>query len=682
VKLYGLDIETLDPLLQDRGPSWVYGEGGVIVTGLYNAGTGTKKALAGNGGATIKKLLLDPNATLVGANIGYDLGWLCHEHGLLAKDAKCSLIDVSMAEECVDEYQQYSLDALAWKYLGERKGSGELPALAARMGLKGDFRKHLKALWDAGYEKEIKEYVLSDADQPVRIWEKQKKILEETGALDAAIINFKLIKIVLGMKQRGVKIDMAKRKKNYALLKGVRDELQAEFEKKHGKVNFNSSKQLAALFDREGVPYRRKIRIKGLSGGPEFAGSELWEERKKLKPALNGVRVQKGQLVVYEPSQYAARTVSQLERMGYLVTCNANIDKKALKSAKKSHEVARDIVDLKQAESVIDKFLGPKFDRFIVNGRIHADFNIVGARQTGRFSSSHPNLQQVPSKTTLFEKTDREIKLHTLCREIIVPDDGYLLGKIDYSGQENRIMAHFAVGSGAEEIRKQYNEDPDLDFHAYIGNISGLYDEYGEEIGRKYAKNCSFGLGYGMQIQTMTETFDWTREQAERITALYHEGAPFVKATMDKVSEVIVKRCYIKTLGGRRRHLQSFNGRIDARGAYKGFNKLVQGSAADMTKSSIVELDERGLLEVFPLLLQVHDEIDFHIPKTVAAIRRLPELQKAMEEAVTMQVPIRADLETGNDWGHLKKRRKSKTTGKLEPMDRFVDRIIKEAKAK
>jgi DNA polymerase I-like protein with 3'-5' exonuclease and polymerase domains len=690
VKLYGIDIETDDPHLTNKGASWVYGEGEIIAVGLYNAKTGARKAFDGNGRNTIKKLLQNKDVTLIGANIVYDLGWLCYEHKLTAKQVMCGLIDVSMAEQTIDEYQPYSLDTLAWKYLQERKGAEPLKALCERSGYKGDFRKHLKKLWDAGYQKEIRDYVTSDADQPVRIWAEQRKILEETGCMEATVTNFKLIKIVLGMKQRGVRVDMEKRKKNYLALKTIQDRLQGEFEAKYGKVNFNSPKQLAELFDRQRVPYRCKIRIKGWqSEGRKFintqdcfVGSELWDQRKRLKEIFNGVRVQKGQLVLYIAKQYSGRTAADLQNMGYTATCNPSIDKKALGVLKKTHPVAKEIVDLKQVSSIIEKFIGPKFDRFIVchwikdgvytdkdgrlcrfkedNYRIHADFNIVGARQTGRFSSANPNLHQVPSKTILFEKTEHEVKLYKLCRETIIPDEDMWMGKMDYSGQENRLMAHFAVGHGAEEIRKKYNDNPELDFHKYIGEISGLYEEYGAEVGRKYAKNCSFGLGYGMQLQTMTETFGWTKEEAERITALYHDGAPFVKATMDKVSDVIVRRGYIKSLAGRHEHLQSYNGKIDTRSAYKGFNKLIQGSAADMMKKAMVMLDECGLFEDYPLYLTVHDEIDFGIPKTQGSFLGLAKMQDVMEHTFPLSVPMRVDPEAGPDWGHVIDYKKNK----------------------
>ena len=657
-KFYGIDIETHDPYLTTKGASWVYREGSIICVGIH--ADDIAKTYKGNGGKEIKKLLLDPDVTLVGANIQYDLGWLCYEHNIKAQDVRCNFIDIAIAETFIDEYQKYSLDDLAQKYLRESKYN-ELKTIALQNNLKGDFRKHLQKLWDSGYHKTILKYVASDARQAVEIWHKQKLLIPKE-SFDAFVMNCKLIKIVLDMKQRGVRVDMKKREANYKLLLGIQKQLQDDFEGHYGKVNFNSGKQLAALFNKEKIPYRYRITIKV---------ADVWFHRTELKPEFHGIRVEKGKLVLYVPSQYAERTNNQLQNMGYTTTCNPSIDKHALTKLKKQYDAVKAIVDLKQVTSILDKFLGPNFERFIVkrgedNFRIHADYNICGARQTGRFSSSNPNLQQVPSKTTL-----NEIKLYTLCRETIIPDEGMWMGKADYSGQENRLMAHFAVGYGAEEIRKKYNDNPELDYHQYIGELSGLYEEYGEEVGRKYAKNCGFGLSYGMQIPTMMETFGWSQEEAERITALYHDGAPFVKATMDKVSDVISARGYIKTLAGRHCHLQNNNKRY----AYKGFNKLIQGSAADMMKKALVMLDEAGLLDIFPLYLTIHDEIDFGVPMTVEAINKLKEVQRIMENTFSLSVPIRVDPEIGTDWGHVKGRKK------VETLQHFIGKWLKKAEA-
>ncbi len=672
--IYGIDIETHDPYLKDRGKqkargtSWVFNEGEIIVTGIYDAQKGEKRALDGNGGPTVKKLLVNPKVTLVGARIQYDIGWLCYEHKLRVKDVKASLIDVSLVESVIDEYQRYGLDDLAVKYLRERKGSSKLAAIATSHKLTGDFRQHLKVLWDGDssrgiprYRDEIREYVISDADQPTRIWEEQKKELDFRGLWAPAIRKNKLIKVVASMKQRGVRIDVKKKAENYAIVKVHQDRLQAQFDERYGKINIRSPKQLAELFDREGVQYRNKIRIKSRIGGRKFEGDDIWTERKKLKNILSGIRVMKGQLVVFVARQYASRTAAELTRMGYAVTNNPSLDKKAMDSLKGTYQVAKDLIDLKQVTNVIDKFLGPAFDRFIApDGRIHADFNPSGARQTGRLSCQSPNLQQVPSKTILFRKTENELNLAKLCREIILPDEGMVLGKMDYSGQENVLMAHFAVGPGANEIREKYRKDPEFDFHAYMGMASGLYEEYGEDVGRKYAKNCSFGLGYGMQIPTMVETFGWSVDQAQAIMDAYNDAAPFVRATMDKASELIVHRGYIRTLGGKQLHLRKVRGKVNTKMAYTGFNKLIQGSAADMMEEALVKICEADLDDVFPLYLTVHDEIDFGVPHTKEAIKRLSELKAIMENALQdedgnnlLSVPIRVDPELGKNWGNM-----------------------------
>jgi DNA polymerase I-like protein with 3'-5' exonuclease and polymerase domains len=665
VKLYGLDLETHDPYLIDRGASWAYGEGGVLCTGLYEEATGKKLALSGSGGSRIKRLLADKNVLLVGANIVYDLGWLCYEHGMAAKDLRCSLADVALAEACIDEYQPYSLDALAVKYLNEHKGADSLAAWAVRKGLRGDFRKHLKQAWEEAPEL-VKAYVVSDADQPVRIWKQQERILTETGCLDAAAINFKLIKIVLGMKQRGVRIDMKKRSENGKKLRAVWNELAPAFEKRYGKVNLNSPKQLAELFIRERVPFSNRITVKGREGRPVFAGSEVWEARERLRDRVNGLRVEKGKLVLYVPNRYAARTAADLVRMGLNITNNPSLAKKKIEGLKHTYEVVQWVLDLKLLRFSLENFFGPNLERFIVRHgnndfRIHPDFNIAGARQTGRFSSANPNGQNIPSRTVLFGETDREIKIYKLCREVFIPDDGMWMGKLDFSGQENRLMAHFAMGRKGDYIRGLYNADPDFDEHDLVGDESGLYDQYGRDVGRKYIKNYRFGKAYGMKVPTMMEYFGWDREHAEHMDRVFDETAPWVKDTMDKASEIIIKRGYVVTVAKRRCHLDSYRGKANTRLAYKGFNKLIQGSGADLMKKAMVMLDAEGLLEVFPLYLTVHDEIVIGVPKTLEALRLLPKVQEIMEHTYPLLVPMRVDPEVGPDWGHVVKYVKCKT---------------------
>ena len=678
---YGLDTETDDPLLKARGKqkacgtSWVFNQGEVLVTGLYDYQSGEKYALDGAGGAKVKKILKNEKATVVGARIQYDIGWLCWAHKMDVKEVKCSFIDVSIVESVIDEYAKFTLDALASKWLRERKGSSALVAIAAKHGLAGDFRGHLKTLWYGdtergipAYKNEIREYVISDADQPVRVWLEQEKEVDRRGLWAPVIRKNKLIKVVCRMKQVGIKVDTKKKAENYALILPHQQRLQKEFDEKYGKTNVNSVKQLAAAFDRQGVPYRHKIRIKSYIGQRPFVGDEVWEQKKKLSKVLSGLRISKGELLLFTPKQYASRTADDLKRLGYAVTSNPSLGAKAIEPLKREHAIARDLVDLKQVTSVSSKFLGPSFDRFIApDGRIHCDFNISGARQTGRFSCSSPNMQQVPSKTVLFRKTENELNLAKLCREVLVADEGMILCKLDYSGQENVIMAHFAVGTGSKEIRQKYRENPKLDFHSFMGERTGLYEEYGKEVGRKYEKNCSFGLGYGMGIPTMMETFGWTEEQATAINDAYNDAAPFVRETMDAAADIIVRRGYIKTLGGKQLHLPRYNGKVIVRKAYTGFNKLIQGSAADMMEEALVRVYEEDIDLEYPILLTVHDELDFGVPYTKKHIAGVSRIKDIMENALLGQdgepllsVPIRVEPEFGKNWGNMYDKTKEK----------------------
>jgi DNA polymerase I-like protein with 3'-5' exonuclease and polymerase domains len=721
-----MDTETDDPLLLDRGPSWVFGQGEVIVTGLYDAQKQEKKSIDGAGGAVMKKLLLSSSSAMVGANIGYDIGWLCYAHGLKPQEIKAQLIDVSVAESLIDEYQLYSLDKLAQKYLKERKGHEELEAIAAGLGLKGDFRKHLKHLWHADngvYRPKIRAYVISDADQPVRIWEKQLKILEEQELLSAFWLNMGMVKITLGMKQRGVRIDHKKWKENSEIAAKIQEQLKNDFTSKYTETNLRSPLQMKRLFDEQRVPYKHKIVFKGWqvegrrfkNETDAFTGDQVWDQRSRLKESFPNVRVSKGKIILMVPSQYAERTASQARDMGYEVSNNPSINKFTFLATKETHKVVADIVELKQVSNIVDKFLGPNFERFLVyheatkQWRLHGDFNPVGARQTGRMSASHPNLQNIPSKTMLFTqlfelpKALRElckdifvpakmdgdkivpggINLAHMCREVFLAEVGHAAVKLDFNGQENRLQAHFAVGANGNRIRAMYHENPRLDEHQFVADASGLQEKHGKKNGRKYAKNVRFGLGYGMQITTMCEQFGWDKEFAQELIDAVKDASPWVPETMEAIQSLLLKkRRWIKTLIGRRIHLQAGKDRD----AYKFYNYLIQGSAADMLKLCIVAMATDGVIDteeaVGYLLLLVHDEAVFSVPKTRAGAKFVLTLQQYMQETAELLVPVICDPEIGENWADTEAQETDKDTGEFtETVSELIDRMFKGAKA-
>lgn len=173
----GIDTETVDPCLSEkRGASWVYGTGKVLCTSLYFEDEDRVSVLKGDGGDTVKGLLTSKDVVLVGANIIYDLGWLCWSLGLGAKEIKATLIDVQIAESHLDEYANVSLETLGQKYLGIGKSKDKIEDWVASQDFYkgGDFRRYLEnAPWDM-----LEVYAAGDAKLPCLVWRKQRRIFE------------------------------------------------------------------------------------------------------------------------------------------------------------------------------------------------------------------------------------------------------------------------------------------------------------------------------------------------------------------------------------------------------------------------------------------------------------------------------------------------------------------------
>lgn len=280
---------------------------------------------------------------------------------------------------------------------------------------------------------------------PVLIYQIQDKLLKEQECFEPFITDCKLIKLCLAMKQRGVRIDVEKKNKNRLKLEGILAELEKDFQRQYGNINLKSTKQLAELFDDLDIPYRDKITIKS--------------DEKTAKGLFSIFRNVKGTVCAFVNHTHSSRVCRVLEDNFISYTCNASIDKKYLESIREEYSIVEEICAIKQAKDILSKFLGEEFDRFIVNGRIHCDFNIAKSDESGtisgRFSSSNPNLQQVSSKSFLFKgDKEKEVNLAKMCREIFIPEEGCLLSKTDYSQVEYRILTHYAKGEGAEEARR------------------------------------------------------------------------------------------------------------------------------------------------------------------------------------------------------------------------------------
>ena len=258
-------------------------------------------------------------------------------------------------------------------------------------------------------------------------------------------------------------------------------------------------------------------------------------------------------------------------------------------------------------------------------------------------SSQKPNLQQISSKGSLkvIENGEtKEIFFAELVRALFTTEKGKVLIKADFSQEEQRLLAHYAVGEGSEEVRKAYNDNPHLDFHQYVVNLTGLT--------RKYAKNMSFGVTYGMSTKSMAKNFGWTLEKAENIAEQYHSKMPFVSPTFELARDIFKQRGYIKTVCGARARLPSPNK------AFTALNRLCQGGGADILKSAIVNAFKEGLWQRLDVKNTIHDEINFCVPVTEQGVLDTFRMLYLMTNSVKLRVPLLCEPEIGTDWVHVK----------------------------
>jgi DNA polymerase I-like protein with 3'-5' exonuclease and polymerase domains len=658
--IVGLDCECYDPLLKTAGYSWKYGQGYVLNTALYfedgdevkviaglnNDNCPYSKAERGLGNAMIEGLLKNPEVSIVGANLQYDIGWLLYEYKMTTYDVKCSFIDVLTAEHMLDEFSINSLDTLSWKYLryGKKKERIE-DWVHEKVSSKGDFRQYLK---DAPWEL-LAEYVSGDAKNPVKIWRKQLTLLKKEDLCKRTKLEFDCILPILQITINGYPVDMEQKKKNLAVLDEAINKFHKEFIEKYNlpKFRVTASKDIASFFDLRGVPYRYAISLTGFQGKKFSNGDETDKAYNKAKQVVSSFRLKKGKPVAYVPKEMAERTCDLLKEEGFMFNSSPNIDKKYFESKREAYPEVALIADWKLAEGIKSKILGDKFNRFIAHDkdgedRAHGQFKISDTA-TNRLASVQNNMQQIPSKggfTVHYGDREVVISFPELTRALFHAEKGKVLVKADFSQEEQRLLAHYAVGEGAEEVRKAYNENPYLDFHQYVVELTGLT--------RKYAKNMGFGVTYGMSLASMAENFGWTMEKAEEISEAFHSKMPFIAPTFQLVKDVFKDRGYLKTVCGARARLP------DPKKAFTALNRLCQGGGADILKSALVRAYKDGLYQRIDMKNTIHDEVNFCVPPTEQGVLDTFRMTYFMTDTVKLRVPLICEPEVGTDWVHVK----------------------------
>ena len=662
--IWGMDIETKDPFLKKKkankyqGTSWVFGEGRILYTGLYNVRTGERICVKGAGNP-VKEILQNPNAVVIGHNFPYDLGWLEDSLGIQGQ-TKCHILDSIAAEALLDEYGLKDLDTLGKKYIGRGKKKSRLESWCAENGKKGDVREYL----DEAPSDMVSEYVVEDAEVSALVLMEQLRRIYKQKLVVPFDIDCRLIKVVTLMKQRGFRVDFEARKRNFKRLADMFDRHNTAFVSKYGKINYNSSKQLQRLCDTHEIPYRVRFTLKGKDGVKY--GADKRQALNDVRHYLYGFRIEKKQAVLYVSKERVDAIANVLTDTGFDFIYSASLDKHFLEPAAKLYPMIADLVVLKKMNSTLSKFLGSSFDRFIApDGHIHGTFNISkserGGTISGRFSASDPNLQQVQSKGEA-----EDVKLAELCRETLVPEENCWLLKIDYSQIEYRLLVHYAIGVGAEDAREAFRKNPKTDYHKFVMNLTGLE--------RKYAKNCNFGIMYGMQLKGMMSAFGWDEEKATHVLDVYHEALPYVQTTMEAVANKAKKRGYIRTIGGRKARLKNENL------SYTMLNRLNQGGSADIMKTAMVTAFDEGLFSILIPHVTVHDELVCSVPKTRDGLAAVHRLREIMETCIPLAIPILAEPELGRDWYHVDTRYVHETKNGLELVSACVYKDESEAR--
>ena len=663
-RVVGLDIETFDPLLKTSGWSWKYGQGYILNTALYYEDTDEIKVIAGLrnencpfdlidrqcANKEIIDLLTDSNVCIVGANILYDLGWLLYEYNMTVYDVKCSFVDVLQAESILDEFSIHSLESVSQKYLKYGKSKDRIEDwVKDNISAKGDFRQHLKeAPWDL-----LCEYVQGDAKNPVKVWRKQLTLLKEQDLCSRCKLEFDCILPTLAMTMNGMPFDVEQKEKNLDYLTHAINKLKAEFMEKYNlpKFRVTASNDIASFCDMRKIPYRCKITLKGYNHEP-FGNDyiKIDSAYAKAKRIVSSFRYVKSIPVAYVPKEMADRTCDLLSEEGFMYTCSPNVDKKFFASARETYPEIGLIADWKLAEGIKSKILGDKYDRFLTTNSkgescIRPQFKITDTISF-RYSSVQPNGQQIPSKGGFVihnaDGSEEEVSFPKLTRALFKASKGCVFGKIDYGQIEYRLICNIACGEAGEEVRRQYAENPHMDFHQYVVDLTGL--------SRKYAKNMSFGVSFGMGLASMAENFGWTMERAEEISEQYHKHMPFVAPTLALVGDVAKKRGYIRTVCGSHARLPNPNK------SYTMLNRYTQGSGGECLKSSIVHAYKEGLWERLKPSNTVHDELNFpYLTPTRECMIDFYRMAEVMRTSVKgLKVPLEAEIELGENWASTK----------------------------
>ncbi len=604
-KTIAIDVETKDPNLKTKGPGWPTGDGEVVGYAVAVDGWKGYVPIRHGGGGNIderivnnwmKKVCESP-AEKVMHNAQYDAGWLRR----MGFKVNGRIIDTMVIASLLDENRfSYSLNALSFEYLSKTKSEKNLTE-AAR-----DFGVDPKAeLWKLP-SMHVGPYAEVDAELTLELWNYFKPLISKEDLWSVVNLELDVLPVLIDMTWKGVRIDKNRVERTRDFLLKEEKAMLAKIKHVTGmNVEVWAAQSLAKAFDTVGINYPKTEK-----GAPSFTKSFLSEH---------------------------------------------------------NHELPKMILRTRDLNKTHGTFINTIMKHTAHDGRIHSHINQIrsddGGTVSGRISMSNPNLQQIPA---------RDPELGPMIRSLFLPEENEQWASIDFSQQEPRILVHYAHAygksqghdmKGVQEFVDGYQNDPDMDFHTMVADMAN--------IPRKQAKTINLGMMYGMGVNKLSDQLDIPVEEAKGLVKQYHERVPFVKMLMHGVMNKLNSRQSsgsIRSILGRKCRFDlwepdtfAMNKALPLKDAlnehgpttrlkraytYKALNRLIQASAADMTKQAMVDIHKLGITP----LIQIHDEVAV----SVSNDHQVDSIVHAMENAVKLGVPSKVDVEIGPSWGESK----------------------------
>lgn len=314
-----------------------------------------------------------------------------------------------------------------------------------------------------------------------------------------------------------------------------------------------------------------------------------------------------------------------------------------LEKLRGKHPIIEDILEYRKIAKVLSTYIDGLKKHIRSDEKIHTCFNQT-MTQTGRLSSSDPNLQNI----SIRDELGKEI------RKAFVAQEGYHLLSADYSQIELRMLAHMA---NEDHMIRAFNEG--LDIHTKTATlIFGCTPEEVDDQKRRIAKTVNFGIVYGQTEFGLSSQLHITRKEAGEFMQMYFDSYPKIHQYMNQLIDFCKENGYVETLFHRRREIPEINDKnfmTREFGKRAAMNAPIQGSAADLIKIAMLKMDKalKNANVQSKMLLQIHDELIFLVPDNELDLMQ-NLVKDTMENAMELKVPLKASISVGKSWYEAK----------------------------